>query len=469
MKGGERMKDLGNPNIDLSRFLNTSGTHNIGGKRVDATAMMNNISMVSMRINADNVEHVKYLTTEGLTKDQRLAYVRNLSNEFGVDVFEFSTCNRVLYVGFSSDIERLKQAVLSSTSLEDAPFDSFTGIDVWRHLVKVCSGLDSFIMGELQVMSQFRGAVSWHRKNGLLSDINSSFFEHVVSGNRIIRKHFDFNQTTESMLNLATTAMVEALEENQNSSIVILGYGEMGRKASQVLVSLGQTNHTIVSRNPEKSRNRKLEGSESVQFISFDEWHGSTFEVNMVISTVRNTTPMYDADTQLPVISKARVMDFSWPPSIDTSALHEGQVLYGMEHWIRAAHRLGIEWDYQTIIDQSEQLIHDIEKKYMGALTDKSNAQFRSHMYTAMEKLSQSWVEEQSSDDSHAAQYGPFSREIATWICNQEGPFSIDQLQEMVLSTDRPFDTILLKRVASDVTESILLMNQRATLSEAKP
>ena len=37
-----------------------------------------------------------------------------------------------------------------------APFEHRNGLDVWRHLVKVCSGLDSFIIGELQVMSQFR-------------------------------------------------------------------------------------------------------------------------------------------------------------------------------------------------------------------------------------------------------------------------------------------------------------------------
>ena len=90
----------------------------------------------------------------------------------------------------------LKQ-VLETTSLDSAPFDYFTGIDVWRHLVKVCSGLDSFIMGELQVMSQFRGSVAWHKKHGLISDLNGSF-DHVVSANRMIRREFGFNQTTES-------------------------------------------------------------------------------------------------------------------------------------------------------------------------------------------------------------------------------------------------------------------------------
>ena len=143
----------------------------------------------------------------------------------------------------------LKQECWSTTSLDSAPFDYFTGIDVWRHLVKVCSGLDSFIMGELQVMSQFRGSVAWHKKHGLISDLNGSFFDHVVSANRMIRREFGFNQTTESMLNLATSALQEIIPNNETISAVVLGFGDMGSKATEVLLSLGQNDISVISRN----------------------------------------------------------------------------------------------------------------------------------------------------------------------------------------------------------------------------
>ena len=143
--------------------------------RDSAIALMNSVSMISMRLDSSNVEHVKYLTTEGLDKPQRLKFLRGIKQELDADLFELSTCNRVLYVGFDVTCDELEAGVLETTSLDSAPFDYFTGIDVWRHLVKVCSGLDSFIMGELQVMSQFRGSVAWHKKHGLISDLNGSF------------------------------------------------------------------------------------------------------------------------------------------------------------------------------------------------------------------------------------------------------------------------------------------------------
>ena len=182
------MKNLGPPKIDLTKLLSTPTVHTINGTTVDPIKLMNNVSMVSMKLNSDNVEEVKIMTTEGNSKDERIKFIQEIRDRVKSDVFELSTCNRVLYVGFEVNCEILEKSVLEVTGLEVAPFDRYSGIDVWRQLVKVCSGLDSFILGELQVMSQFRGSVSLHRKNGLLSDMNGVFFDHVVAANRMLRK-----------------------------------------------------------------------------------------------------------------------------------------------------------------------------------------------------------------------------------------------------------------------------------------
>ena len=137
--------------------------------------------------------------------------------------------------------------------------------------MKVCSGLDSFIIGELQVMSQFRGSVALHRKYGLVSDINSSFFDHVISANRIIRREFGFNQTTESMLNLATNALEEAVSSKETTSSVVLGFGDMGCKAIEVLLSLGQTSVYVISRSPHNAAIRNPELASSVKIMTFEE------------------------------------------------------------------------------------------------------------------------------------------------------------------------------------------------------
>ena len=67
-----------------------------------------------------------------------------------------------------------------------------------------------------------------------------------------------------------------------------------------------------------------------------------------------------------------------------------------MEHWIRVAHRLGVEWNYASTIEQSEILITEIQHKFMSALTDRSRAKFRSFMYQTLEAMSREWENQNS-------------------------------------------------------------------------
>ena len=126
---------------------------------------------------------------------------------------------------------------------------------------------------------------------------------------------------------------------------------------------------------------------------------------------------------------------------------------------------MGEEWNYSSVLDRSELMITQIEKKFLTALTDRSRAKFRAYMYQTMESLAIEWEESEYAEQSKP-QLSAFSREIATWICNQEGPFATNELEKMVLSTDRPINSKLLNRVVSDVKEQIFKIDQMPDLPE---
>ena len=459
------MTNLGSPKIDLTKFLSAPAVHTINDETVDPRKLMNNVSMVSMKLNSDNVEHVKTMTTEGYSKEERVQFIESIRSRVKSDVFELSTCNRVLYVGFEVDCEVLEQSVLSVTGLEDAPFDRYSGIDVWRQLVKVCSGLDSFILGELQVMGQFRGSVSLHRKNGLISEMNGVFFDHVVAANRMLRKEFGFNQTTESMLNLATTAIEELISKEKELNSVVLGFGEMGIKAVDTILDFGQSEITVVTRNPELSKQRNPDIASKVRMMTFEQWQSEPGQPSLIISTIRNIEPTYNHEHPLPSVTST-VMDFSWPPSIEHDGLSENQTLFGMDHWIKVAHKAGLEWDYSSTVQESDLLLTDIQEKFMNALTDRTQSKFRAFIYKTLESLSEDWNSTEYVDEKDN-QMAPFSREIATWICNQSRPFGRDELEQVIRATERTINPNLLGRVVTDVTDAMLHINGKSTLPEA--
>ena len=65
------MSNLGSPKIDLTKFLSASPVHEINGV-IDAMQLMNSVSMVSMKLGAENVESVKTLTTKVCPKNLEL-------------------------------------------------------------------------------------------------------------------------------------------------------------------------------------------------------------------------------------------------------------------------------------------------------------------------------------------------------------------------------------------------------------
>ena len=425
-------------------------------KRIDS------LSMIGMRLSKDNLEFVKTLTSEGMNEHERKSHIKDISTNSGCEVFEFSTCNRVLFVGFDCSVNRLTKSVLDTSGLEYAPFDDFTGMEAWRHLVKICSGLDSFIIGELQVMGQFRDAIAWHKESGLLGTHNATFLDHAVAANRGLRKELGFTKTPESMLSLGTSAIKEAISEDDEGSITVIGYGSMGRKAVEILIEMGQKNIHVVTRSKEESSKRTPELSDSINFMNFEEWDGSE-DPSIVISTIRNTFPTFNQRNPLPVPETTRVMDFSWPPSIDRTGLSTERDLMDMEYWIRSAHKLGKEWEYEKTINSGNLIIEAIEERFMKALKGRTQSRFRAHVYSTLETKSQEW-ESLGCLASEASQMKAFSKEIATWICNQDSVFNENELENMVMSTDRDINSNLLSEISVDVMREMVRLSNLDTL-----
>ncbi len=418
------------------------------------------VALAALKFTSENIGIAKKITTEGMSNDERAAYVRGLSERAGAEVFEFSTCNRVLYVGLGIDAQNLSSHISDVNGIESIPFELFEDTQAWRQLVKICSGLDSFMMGELQVMSQFRKSINFHKEHGLISHYNSGFFEHIIAANRSIRKQLGFTSTTVSMLTLATKALDALLKEKGPMKAAVLGFGDMGIKAAEALIEADQSDVLVVSRDPVGSAERAPEVAQNCTMISYETWNAGEQQPDLIISTIRNASPTYHDQHPLPVQTPATVMDFSWPPSFEVSGVSGQQTLMGMDHWIKLARNLGKEWNYDSTIGKSEVMIDTIQERYSDALENKAQGKFRAHVYQTMESLAKTWETSPHATDHDVPQLGAFSREIATWICHQPSPFNLSALSNFVVNTERTLSSAMIAHVDHEVKRSVLAMSK---------
>ncbi|DAC33971.1 MAG: hypothetical protein CMB38_01755 [Euryarchaeota archaeon] len=426
------------------------------------------LSVLTLRMSASTLETIKTLTTEALEPLERETFLSDLASAHGRGVFEISTCNRVMYAGMAEDIEQLRASVEQTTGIVLDSVSEFSGKDAWEHLVMVTSGLDAFVLGELQVLGQMRTAIERHRQS---EDVDSELvrlLEQVVWASRLVRKQLGFTRTTTSMLNLATWSLDEMVNEETVLSCVVLGSGDMGRKAVEALLER-DVGVTVVSRQPERARDRLGNLAERVNFIDFDQWTNAPPPASLVISTLRVAKPAYGPEHPLPTQAPLTVMDFSWPPSIDEGGLHAGQVLQGMNHWIRQAHGLEAAIDRPALLAKAKLELAKIEAQLDLQLTAASQSDFRSLVHHTLATLAKEWSESPLNVPPQNATLEAFGRELATWMCKVHGQATLDDVRERIRSTTRPISPALLERVEDDLVRVIGDLHTHLPPSEVRP
>jgi hypothetical protein len=426
------------------------------------------LSVMTLRMCASTLETIRTLTTEAFDALERETFLRDLASAHGRGVFELSTCNRVMYAGMADDIEQLRTSVEQTTGVVLDSVSEFSGKDAWEHLVMVTSGLDAFVLGELQVLGQMRTAIERHRQSDDADPELVRLLEQVVWASRLVRKKLGFTRTTASMLNLATWSLDEMVNEETVLSCVVLGSGDMGRKAVEALLER-DVGVTVVSRQPERAIDRFGSLAEHVDFIDFERWTNAPPTASLVISTLRVAQPAYGPERPLPTQAPLTVMDFSWPPSIDEGGLHEGQVLQGMNHWIQQAHGLEAAIDRPALLDKAKLELAKIETQLDHQLTAASQSDFRSLVHHTLATMAKGWADSPLNEPPQNATLEAFGRELATWLCKVHGEATLDDVRERVRSTVRPISPALLERVEDDLVRTIGDLHTHLPPSEVRP
>ncbi len=425
------------------------------------------LAVVTLRMSSTTMEDIRALTTEGHDRAQREAFTLDLANAHGSGVFEMSTCNRVVYAGLCDDVAQLKATVekVSGVALTDVV--EFTAEEAWEHLVMVASGLDAFVLGELQVLGQVRSAIEHHRQSRHADAELLGVLEHVVWASRLVRKHLGFTKTTASMLNLATLSLDAMMAKGGLSGCVVLGSGDMGRKAVEALLERNVP-VTVVSRYPERAQDRFGPDGSKVTFMDFEAWSDSPPVAPLIISTMRVATPVYGAKQRLPTAEPLTVMDFSWPPSIDPEGLHPSQTLQGMNHWIQQAHGLNEAVDRPALLAEARQELSRIHGLLETRLASAGQSDFRSFVHHTFAKLAAGWVASPLNAPPNTPELEAFGRELATWLCKAHGTIVLDDVRERVQTTARPLSASMLERIEDDVIQVIGDLHDHLPPSEVR-
>tara|TARA_Y100000766_G_C18818860_1_gene561938 strand:- start:338 stop:1168 length:831 start_codon:yes stop_codon:yes gene_type:complete len=188
---------------------------------------------------------------------------------------------------------------------------------------------------------------------------------------------------------------------NKDIKIVVLGCGEMGSQAIFSLLDLGLENILVANRSVSKAKERLGSRFQEVTAVSMEDWlAGTPVEVDLIISILRRSKPLFDSDYPLITSTPCTILDFSWPPSVDPSAINSSQNLLGMKHWIKAAHGYSSDKKLDEIKKQSISVIEEVVDGHKRLIRLRSSSEWRRQLHMQMRDIVEHWDAE-STGVSH--------------------------------------------------------------------
>ncbi len=255
------------------------------------------------------------------------ARVRDLLGQEPVnEAFVFQTCNRIEeYV--VTETPQAGQAVLADFSDLEAVDVTETGHEAsLRHLLRVAAGLESQVLGEDEVLGQFRSAYTETAESGGIGPVLEAALLKAIHVGERARTETSIN---EGIVSLGSAAVELATQKCDltGATAVIVGAGSMAERIAASLSGIALSELRIVNRTVENAAALAAEVSMEPAIAGLDELPTHLAAADVVITSTGSRLPVID-EAAATGIGDTVLIDLGQPHDIaaDVRSLPEPEV-----------------------------------------------------------------------------------------------------------------------------------------------
>ena len=169
------------------------------------------------------------------------------------------TCNRVELFGTGKECnpEKIKKTWASLAGLEENAFKENLELsenkEVFHHLLKLTSGLDSMVIGEEQILGQIKASITAARERKASGEHLNTLFDKAIHAGTRIRNSTGISKGGVSVGSMAVKLAEENIDDLKSKDILLIGAGEV---STLVAKSLGRRGYPffVTSRTIERSK-----------------------------------------------------------------------------------------------------------------------------------------------------------------------------------------------------------------------
>lgn len=176
----------------------------------------------------------------------------------GIDsLFIVSTCNRAQFFAHSHNSFLLKELFAKYNDASQEEFDTYhfqlSGDDAVHHLFELCCGLDSLMLGDLQIVSQVKDAVKYSTQKEMLDGYTHRLMQFVLQAYKDVRTDTAINEGPASVAHGAVLFIKERYKNLKDKKIVLFGTGEIGETTAKNLLKHPHKEMVLINRTRSKA------------------------------------------------------------------------------------------------------------------------------------------------------------------------------------------------------------------------
>jgi len=172
-------------------------------------------------------------------------------------LFVVTTCNRAQFFAYYHNAFVLKELFAKHTKASLAEFEKYhflsTEDQAIHQLFELCCGIDSMMLGDLQIVSQVKEASKYSNKKGLLDGYTHRLMQYVLQAYKDVRTHTEINEGPASVAHGAVLFIKERFKNLSNKKIVLFGTGEIGETTVKNLQKHEYREMVLVNRTRSKA------------------------------------------------------------------------------------------------------------------------------------------------------------------------------------------------------------------------
>lgn len=237
-------------------------------------------------------------------------------------IFIVSTCNRTEVIANGASTQELIRLL---TNYSDGNLDEFhkygfelDGYRAIEHIFRVATGLDSQILGDLQIVKQVKEGYELASKEGVVSGEMHRLMQHVFRAHKRSRNETSLGHGAATVAYAAVKFAAQTFESLANKNILLVGTGKIGKVTCKNLINLGASKLTLINRT--RNRAEFVADRFNLEVADMDRLPEQIAEADLVIVATGSSEPVIRPEHMGPSMENPKfkvMLDLSVPRNID--------------------------------------------------------------------------------------------------------------------------------------------------------